>query len=97
LTFAAWFGIVAGMVEGAGLLLFQRINWANWGHTTQVSPAIIWIAPIWDFLFFVLAGLGMALLGYLVSKLPAIRVGIFLFASLMFLRLACARRTSDAS
>jgi hypothetical protein len=29
LTFAAWFGIVAGMVECAGLLLFQRINRAN--------------------------------------------------------------------
>ncbi len=32
LSLALWFGIVTGLVEGAGLLLFQRINWAPWGR-----------------------------------------------------------------
>ena len=81
---AAWFSVVAGMVEGAGLMLFQKINWANWGHTAHVAPKIIWLAPLWDFLLFALVGLGVALLGYLVPKLPALRVAVFLLAALTF-------------
>jgi hypothetical protein len=40
LMLAAWFGLVAGLVEGAGLLLFQRINWGNWGHTAAQQPEV---------------------------------------------------------
>ena len=28
----AWFGLFCGMVEGLGLLAFQRINWLNAGR-----------------------------------------------------------------
>ncbi len=46
LLFPVWFGIVAGLTEGTGLLLFQRINWARWGQTLNVSEQIIWISPV---------------------------------------------------
>jgi arylsulfatase A-like enzyme len=84
LLLAAWFGLVAGMVEGAGLLLFQRINWERWGRVTHVSVEIIWISALWDFLLFVLVGLGVVLFARLLPKLPTLRVAIFLFGALMF-------------
>ena len=31
----------AGFVEGLGLLLFQRINWARWGPMMHVSSEIL--------------------------------------------------------
>jgi arylsulfatase A-like enzyme len=90
--------MVTGVVEGASLLVFQRINWANWGHAAHVSSAILWIAPIWDVLLFVLAGVGVVLLGYVAPKLPAIRSAVFLFAFLMFFDwLATAERLTHRS
>src|SRR5438552_4939251 len=84
LMLGAWFGLVAGLVEGAGLLLFQRINWENWGRTTHVSVEIIWISAMWDFLLFVLVGLGVVLFARLSPKLPALRFSVFLFGALTF-------------
>jgi arylsulfatase A-like enzyme len=81
---SVWFAIIAGLVEAAGLELFQKINWANWGHTAHVSPEIFWIAPIWDVILFAPIGLLLILVGLLVRKLPVIRVSVFLFALLMF-------------
>ena len=52
LLLAIWFAIIAGLVEGVGLLLFQRINWARWGPTLHVSEPIIWISPIVDLILF---------------------------------------------
>lgn len=68
---AAWFGIVAGVVEGAGLLVFQRINWARWGPTLHVSAPIIWISPVVDVLLFSAGALLIAMIGRLISRLPA--------------------------
>jgi len=84
LMLAVWFALVTGLVEGVCLLQFQRINWANWGRMAHVSLPIIWIAPLWDLLWFVLVGLAVALLGRLRSKLQAFRIALFLFALLMF-------------
>lgn len=47
-----WFAIVAGLTDGAGRLLFQKINWARWGPTLQVSEQIIWISPVVDVVLF---------------------------------------------
>jgi arylsulfatase A-like enzyme len=84
LTLSAWFAIVTGFVEAAGLELFQRINWANWGHTAHVSPEIFWVAPLWDLALFLPLALTLILFGYLVPKLPVARVIVFLLALLMF-------------
>ena len=42
---ALWFGIVAGLIKGLGLLAFQHINWQGWGPMIHVSVPIIWIFP----------------------------------------------------
>src|SRR3954463_15068511 len=70
LSVGAWFAIITGFVEAAGLELFQKINWANWGHTAHVSPKIFWVAPLWDLALFLPLTLTLILFGYAVPKLP---------------------------
>ena len=81
------FGIVTGFIEGIGLLLFQRINWARWGPMMHVSPEIIWISPIVDVIFFLLAALICWAIARLVPRVPAMRVLIFLLTFLTRVRL----------
>jgi arylsulfatase A-like enzyme len=77
-----WLGIVTGLVEGAGLLLFQRINWARWGPMIHVSAEILWISPLVDLLFFGALALMIGLIARLFPRLPVHRVLIFLLAFL---------------
>lgn len=77
-----WCGIVTGLVEGAGLLLFQRINWASWGPMIHVSEEILWISPLVDVLFFVFLALIVFLVARLTPRLPAVRVLAFLLVFL---------------
>ncbi|HEY1262945.1 MAG TPA: sulfatase [Terriglobales bacterium] len=48
LALTIWFGAAMGLVEGLDLLLFQQINWENWGRTLHVDGRILWIAPLVD-------------------------------------------------
>ena len=79
---AVWFGIFAGLIEGAGLLLFQRINWRRWGPMLHVSKEIIWISPIVDVLFFVLIAAVVALLRISFRRIQAARVLVFVLVFL---------------
>jgi arylsulfatase A-like enzyme len=74
---AAWFGIVAGFGEGIGLLIFQRINWAQWARVMHVSKEILWISPVVDLCFFLLIGLCVALLSRVFARVRAVRVLVF--------------------
>ncbi|HZQ70213.1 MAG TPA: sulfatase [Terriglobales bacterium] len=59
---AIWFGIFAGIIEGVGLLIFQRLNWASWGPMLHVSLPILWISPLVNVSFFlVLAFVSLAI------------------------------------
>ncbi len=82
LLLAIWFGIVAGLVEGVGLLLFQRINWARWGPTLHVSDPIIWISPIVDLILFSVLTLALWAVGLLIPKVRVIQAAIALLAAL---------------
>jgi arylsulfatase A-like enzyme len=77
-----WFGIFAGLVEAGGLILFQRLNWQNWGQMLHVSAPIIWISPLVDLVLFT----AVACLVFLVSKisprLSAFPILIFLLSFL---------------
>jgi arylsulfatase A-like enzyme len=79
---AAWFGIFAGILEGLGLLLFQRINWRRWGPMVHVSREIIWISPIVDVVFFVVVALIIAGLRRIFPRLPAFQVLVFVLTFL---------------
>ena len=71
-------GIFAGLVEGAGLLFFQRLNWARWGPMIHVSGEILWISPIVDVILFLSLALICSAGARFSSRLPAVRVLAFL-------------------
>jgi arylsulfatase A-like enzyme len=82
LLLAIWFAIIAGLVEGLGLLLFQRINWARWGPTLHVSEPIIWISPIVDLILFCVLTVALWAAGRLVPKLRLLQAAIALLTAL---------------
>jgi arylsulfatase A-like enzyme len=79
---AAWFGVVTGLGEGLGLLLFQRINWVQWARVMHVSKEIIWISPVVDLGFFLLIGCAVGLLSRIFRRMPALRVLVFVLTFL---------------
>ena len=82
LLLAIWFAIIAGLVEGLGLLLFQRINWARWGPTLHVSEPIIWISPIVDLILFCVLTVALWAAGRLAPKLRLLQAAIALLTAL---------------
>ena len=48
-TLSAGFGLLAGLVEGASLLLLQRSQWAGENVDTLLVPAgILYVSPLTD-------------------------------------------------
>src|SRR5439155_26049453 len=82
LLIAAWFGIVAGLTEGVGLLLFQRINWAQWGRLMHVSEEVLWISPLVDLFFFLIVTLLVWLISRCSWRVPPTRLLVFLLTFL---------------
>jgi len=82
LLIGLWFGIFTGLIEGAGLLLFQHINWAQWGRLLHVSWPILWISPLVDVAFFLLLALLAGLAARLFPRFPAPPALVFLLAFL---------------
>src|SRR4029077_4995587 len=82
LSLAIWFGIFKGLIEGLGLLIFQRINWRQWGRIIHVSKEIVWISPVVDVLFFVMVALVVSLVSRLWPRLPVVRVLAFMLTFL---------------
>ena len=77
-----WFGIVSGLVEGIGLLSFQKINWAAWGPTIHVAEEILWISPLVDVVLFLL----VAVLVFAIARLlPRVAGDIVVVYCLAFL------------
>ncbi len=79
---ATWFGIFAGLTEGGGLLLFQRINWTQWGRLMHVSKEVLWISPLVDLSFFLIVSLLVWLISRLSQRIPSIQVLVFLLTFL---------------
>jgi arylsulfatase A-like enzyme len=82
LTLSLWFGIFAGLTEGAGILLFQQLNRARWGPMMHVSEEIIWISPLVDLCFFLLLAVLVSSLSQVVARIPAARALVFLLTFL---------------
>jgi arylsulfatase A-like enzyme len=76
------FGAVVGLVEGVGLLAFQRINYARWGPMIHVSPEIIWISPIVDLIFFSAVSAAIWALSRIIRRIPALRAVVFVLSFL---------------
>jgi arylsulfatase A-like enzyme len=81
LLIAAWFALVTGICEGFGLLVFQRINWANWGNMVHVSVPVIWIAPIVDFGAALLLAALIWIASKLFARMPLLKTAVLVYAS----------------
>ena len=77
-----WFGIVAGLVEGAEFLAFQHINWAAWAKQMHVAKQIVWISPIVTLCFFIPVAFAIIIVSRLVPRFPALQVLIFVLGFL---------------
>jgi arylsulfatase A-like enzyme len=82
LLISIWFGIVSGLVEGCGLILFQRLNWQSWGAMLHVSAPIIWVSPVVDVALFVVMGCLVGIAGKINSKFPPFTVLVFVLSFL---------------
>ncbi len=76
------FGIVTGLIEGAGLMLFQRLNWASWGPMIHVSGPIFWISPLCDAIFFSILTIVVSLVCGFAPRLRTTTVLMFLLSAL---------------
>lgn len=81
LGIAVWFGILTGLIEGCGLLVFQNLNQETWAM--RVSTPIIWISPVVDVLFFCLLAVMVAIVASLYRRVNALRATVVLLSSLM--------------
>lgn len=80
LAIAIWFGVFAGVLEGLGLLLFQRLNWASWGPMLHVSLPILWISPLVDVCLFII----IAFVTFGIAQILGRVVGVSPFQSVTF-------------
>jgi arylsulfatase A-like enzyme len=71
LVIGVWYGIAAGITEGALLLLFERLNWAEWARMMHVSVDILWVSPVVDLLLFTTIAAVVWCLSRLFRAMPA--------------------------
>jgi arylsulfatase A-like enzyme len=85
LLVAAWFGLAAGLLEGVVALSLRGVP----GYAVRVSPDILWIAPTFNLLLFLLMGASLAALYRLGGKSPDISLltGLLSWATLFGLML----------
>ncbi len=53
-----WFGLLAGLIEGAGMALRKYV----FGTPTALGPHVVWLAPVMDALWVLIPALGLAVL-----------------------------------
>ena len=84
LYYSIWFGLLTGLVEGVLLFIFQRFELLK-GQITYLGSSweVIWIAPLFDLLFFLFAGMFFALVSRFLPQVFAKRLSLFAFSFLM--------------
>lgn len=84
LRYAAWFGILTGLVEGILLFSFSRFELLK-GQITYLGSGweVLWVAPIFDLLFFLSIGVFLAIFAQFVPQIWAKRLALFAFSFLM--------------
>lgn len=79
---AVCFAVVAGLVEGMSLLIFQRLNWRAWARVIHVSWPILWVSPTVDLCFFLIVALVVFFAQRLIRRIPIFAALIFLLSFL---------------
>jgi arylsulfatase A-like enzyme len=81
---SVWFGLLTGLVEGVLLFVFSRFNLLK-GQITYLGSGweVLWVAPIFDLLVFLVAGVFLALLAQFLSQMWAKRLSLFMLSFLL--------------
>ena len=96
LVVAAWFGLVAGLLEGIGFLALQQLMYLElpwfkllWPSKqlflSSVSVPIVWIAPLSNLLLFAAGGVVLAAVSRLFPRLSLIAICVPMFTFLAVL------------
>ena len=72
---AIWFGLTAGLLEGITAASLREVP----SFAIRVSPEILWIAPTFNLVLFLLIGLGLSLLSNQLGNPRAVSVAVGLF------------------
>jgi arylsulfatase A-like enzyme len=78
LLMSAWFGLLAGLLEGITANFLRGLP----GFAIRVSPEILWIAPAFDLVFFLLTGLSVFLASFLIPRRIDVGVWVGLFSGM---------------
>ena len=83
LKYALWFGMITGLVEGMLLYALQRYELLR-GQITYLGsgPQVLWVAPVFDALFFLLVGVGAAVVAQFLPRKFARPAVFFVFCFL---------------
>lgn len=83
LKYALWFGMITGLVEGMLLYALQRYELLR-GQITYLGsgPQVLWVAPVFDALFFLLVGVGAAIVAQFLPRKFARPAVFFVFCFL---------------
>jgi arylsulfatase A-like enzyme len=80
---AGWFGLVAGLVEGVGLLIARRFGFVLW-NAYPSTPEFVGIAMVFNFSVFCTLGLFLVGVAKLDARLPISKITVAAFAFLAF-------------
>ena len=84
LYYSIWFGLITGLIEGILLFTFQRYELLR-GQITYLGSSweVMWVAPIFDLLLFLVVGVALALVAQFLPQVWAKRLSLFAFLFLM--------------
>lgn len=84
LRYAAWFGILTGLVEGILLFTLSHFELLK-GQITYLGSGweVLWVAPIFDLLLFFVVGVFLALFAQFLPQMWAKRLSLFAFSFLL--------------
>jgi len=82
--YSIWFGLVTGLVEGVLLYLLQRFELLR-GQITYLGTSwqVLWAAPIFDLILFLIVGGAMSLVVGFLPRVFAKRLSLFVFSFMM--------------
>jgi arylsulfatase A-like enzyme len=72
---AVWSGLAAGLLEAVTAILLRGVQ----GYAIRVSPDILWIAPAFNLILFLLLSVGLNIVLKLLGKSPDLRLAVGLF------------------
>jgi len=84
LLIGAWFGMVTGLMEGAGLMKMFGHGFTHTGMMSAVSIEIVWISTFLNLALFLIAALVLQLLGRIMPRLNVLRATFAICAFFMF-------------